>query len=307
MADQSAVGTPVRRSRARPADAAISWAWLGVVPVLRLRAAVPDPADALPDRRRVPGRRTATSRSTTSPISSSRRSSAPTGSASRSALASAIARRASIGFFLAYAVVARRPAALAPADADDLLAASPRTSPACRSPSPSSRRSGRTGLVTVLLDQVCSASTSTRTRLQPPQLLGPDAHLSLLPDPADGPDPDAGARRAEAGVARGRRDPRREHAGNTGATSRCRCCGRASSAPRILLFANAFGAIATAYALTGSLAQHRARSCSTRRSAATCSTTRNLGYALALGMIVITGLSNVAYIWLRARSERWLR
>ena len=49
-----------------------------------------------------------------------------------------------------------------------------------------------------------------------------------------------------------------------------------------LLFANAFGAVATAYALTGSLAQHRRRSCSTRRSAATCCTTRNLGYALAL-------------------------
>jgi putative spermidine/putrescine transport system permease protein len=34
---------------------------------------------------------------------------------------------------------------------------------------------------------------------------------------------------------------------------------------------------------------------------------QNLGYALALGMIAITGLSNAAYIWLRARSERWLR
>ena len=29
--------------------------------------------------------------------------------------------------------------------------------------------------------------------------------------------------------------------------------------------------------------------------------------ALALGMIVITGLSNGAYIWLRARSDRWQR
>jgi len=34
---------------------------------------------------------------------------------------------------------------------------------------------------------------------------------------------------------------------------------------------------------------------------------QNLGYALALGMIVITGLSNAGYIWLRGRSERWLR
>jgi putative spermidine/putrescine transport system permease protein len=74
----------------------------------------------------------------------------------------------------------------------------------------------------------------------------------------------------------------------------------------ILLFANAFGAIATAYALTGSLlnlvtiqlyAQIRGDVLHDQ----------NLGYALAFGMIVITGLSNGAYIWLRARSDRWLR
>jgi putative spermidine/putrescine transport system permease protein len=33
----------------------------------------------------------------------------------------------------------------------------------------------------------------------------------------------------------------------------------------------------------------------------------NLGYALAFGMIVITGVANTLYIWLRARSERWLK
>ena len=74
----------------------------------------------------------------------------------------------------------------------------------------------------------------------------------------------------------------------------------------ILLFANAFGAIATAYALTGSslnivpillYAQIRGDVLHDQ----------NLGYALALGMIVITGLSNGAYIWLRARSDRWQR
>ncbi|HEX6093508.1 MAG TPA: ABC transporter permease subunit, partial [Dongiaceae bacterium] len=74
----------------------------------------------------------------------------------------------------------------------------------------------------------------------------------------------------------------------------------------ILLFANAFGAIATAYALTGSLlnlvtiqlyAQIRGDVLHDQ----------NLGYALAFGMILITGVSNGAYIWLRARSDRWLR
>jgi len=74
----------------------------------------------------------------------------------------------------------------------------------------------------------------------------------------------------------------------------------------LLLFANAFGAVATAYALTGSslnivtillYAQIRGDVLHDQ----------NLGYALALGMILITGISNGVYIWLRARSERWLR
>lgn len=74
----------------------------------------------------------------------------------------------------------------------------------------------------------------------------------------------------------------------------------------LLLFANSFGAVATAYALTGSslnivtillYAQIRGDVLHDQ----------GLGYALALGMILITGISNGAYIWLRQRSERWLR
>jgi len=74
----------------------------------------------------------------------------------------------------------------------------------------------------------------------------------------------------------------------------------------MLLFANAFGAIATAYALTGSslnivpillYAQIRGDVLHDP----------NLGYALALGMIVITALCNITYIWMRTRSDRWLR
>jgi putative spermidine/putrescine transport system permease protein len=72
----------------------------------------------------------------------------------------------------------------------------------------------------------------------------------------------------------------------------------------LLLFANSFGAIATAYALTGSslnivpivlYAQIRGDVLHNA----------NLGYALALGMIVITGVSNIIYILLRMRAERW--
>ncbi len=74
----------------------------------------------------------------------------------------------------------------------------------------------------------------------------------------------------------------------------------------ILLFANAFGAIATAYALTGSslniipivlYAQIRGDVLHNA----------HLGYAIAFGMIVITGLANIFYIWFRTRSERWLK
>ncbi|HVO01269.1 MAG TPA: ABC transporter permease subunit [Candidatus Cybelea sp.] len=74
----------------------------------------------------------------------------------------------------------------------------------------------------------------------------------------------------------------------------------------LLLFANSFGAIATAYALTGSslnivtillYAQIRGDVLHNQ----------NLGYALALGMILITGVSNGTYIWLRGRAERWMR
>lgn len=71
----------------------------------------------------------------------------------------------------------------------------------------------------------------------------------------------------------------------------------------LLLFANAFGAVATAYALTGSslnivpillFAQIRGDVLHNP----------NLGYALAFGMIVITGVSNAGYMWLRSKSDR---
>jgi putative spermidine/putrescine transport system permease protein len=73
-----------------------------------------------------------------------------------------------------------------------------------------------------------------------------------------------------------------------------------------LLFANAFGAVATAYALTGSslsivpillFAQIRGDVLGDP----------HLGYALAFGMIVVTGIGNALYIWMRARAERWVK
>lgn len=73
-----------------------------------------------------------------------------------------------------------------------------------------------------------------------------------------------------------------------------------------LLFANAFGAVATAMALTGSslsiipiilFAQIRGDVLQDP----------HLGYALAFAMIVVTGLANLIYILLRVRAERWLK
>ncbi len=73
-----------------------------------------------------------------------------------------------------------------------------------------------------------------------------------------------------------------------------------------LLFANAFGAVATAMALTGSslsiipiilFAQIRGDVLQDP----------HLGYAIAFGMIAITGVANLIYIILRSRAERWLK
>ena len=74
----------------------------------------------------------------------------------------------------------------------------------------------------------------------------------------------------------------------------------------LLLFANAFGAVATAYALTGSsltivpiqlFAQIRGDVLNNP----------GLGYAIALGMVILTSVTSGGYILLRNWSERWVR
>jgi putative spermidine/putrescine transport system permease protein len=74
----------------------------------------------------------------------------------------------------------------------------------------------------------------------------------------------------------------------------------------ILLFGNAFGAYATAYALTGGTlnlvtivigAQIRGDVLNNP----------NLGYTLALGMVVIMAISIALYTWLQRKTARWLR
>ncbi len=72
----------------------------------------------------------------------------------------------------------------------------------------------------------------------------------------------------------------------------------------LLLFANAFGTLATVYALTGSrfavvpivLFQ---------QIQGNVLYNPNLGYALAVGMVAIMAVSNTIYLVLRTRAERW--
>ena len=89
-------------------------------------------------------------------------------------------------------------------------------------------------------------------------------------------------------MARGGRDPRRAPVAVLALRRAAGAVAEPRSARLSLLFANSFGAIATAYALTGSslnivpillYAQIRGDVLHNH----------NLGYALALGMIVITG------------------
>jgi putative spermidine/putrescine transport system permease protein len=73
-----------------------------------------------------------------------------------------------------------------------------------------------------------------------------------------------------------------------------------------LLFANAFGAVATAIALTGSLLSI-APILLFNQIRGDVLQDPHLGYALAFAMIVITGISNGLYVTMRARSERWIK
>ncbi|QKD02008.1 ABC transporter permease [Mesorhizobium loti] len=74
----------------------------------------------------------------------------------------------------------------------------------------------------------------------------------------------------------------------------------------ILLFANSFGAIATAYAFAGPALNIVPIKLYSQINGDVLHNPQ-LGYAIAFGMIVITGLANVFYIWFRTRSERWLK
>jgi len=74
----------------------------------------------------------------------------------------------------------------------------------------------------------------------------------------------------------------------------------------ILLFGNAFGAYATAYALTGgSLPLVTIQIGAQIRGDVLHNP--GLGHAMALGMVVVMAVSIGLYTWLQRLSERWLK
>ncbi len=108
------------------------------------------------------------------------------------------------------------------------------------------------------------------------------------------------------GMAGGVREPRRGAPSTTGATSRCPSSLPSLLSSVILLFGNAFGAYATAYALTGGFinlvpiqigAQIRGDVLHDP----------NLGYALALGMVVVMTLTILGYAALQRRASRFTK
>jgi len=74
----------------------------------------------------------------------------------------------------------------------------------------------------------------------------------------------------------------------------------------ILLFGNAFGAQATAYQLTGGFINLVPLLIGNQLSGDVLHNV-GLGYALAMGMVAILGITLIAYSVLQRRSERWLR
>jgi putative spermidine/putrescine transport system permease protein len=74
----------------------------------------------------------------------------------------------------------------------------------------------------------------------------------------------------------------------------------------ILLFGNAFGAQATAFQLSGGTIQLATLVISSQMSGDVLFNP-GLGYAMAMGMVIVMGLSITAYSLLQRRAERWLR
>ncbi len=74
----------------------------------------------------------------------------------------------------------------------------------------------------------------------------------------------------------------------------------------ILLFGNSFGAQATAFQLTGGTIEIVTIAIG-RQIRGDVLHNPGLGYAMAMGMVIVMSVVILAYTWLQRRSERWLR
>lgn len=74
----------------------------------------------------------------------------------------------------------------------------------------------------------------------------------------------------------------------------------------ILLFGNSFGAQATAYQLTGGQINLVTLLIGRQMTGDVLHNT-GLGFALAMGMVAIMGVTIMVYLWLQRRAERWYR
>ena len=74
----------------------------------------------------------------------------------------------------------------------------------------------------------------------------------------------------------------------------------------ILLFGNSFGAQATAFQLTGGTIEIATIAIG-RQIRGDVLHNPGLGYAMAMGMVIVMSVVILAYTWLQRRSERWLR
>ena len=135
-----AASTPAARPAPPRARRRFSWDLLGRPPVLPVRLPLPDPADELPDRGRLPGRRgPPDARQPPRPVPSDH----PQGLLDQPPGQRGLgARRRDHRLLPGVRGDLRRPAALGAPHPPDVLRAWPRTSPACRSPSRSWPPSG---------------------------------------------------------------------------------------------------------------------------------------------------------------------
>jgi putative spermidine/putrescine transport system permease protein len=74
----------------------------------------------------------------------------------------------------------------------------------------------------------------------------------------------------------------------------------------MLLFASAFAAYATAYALVGSSIPLVTLQISDALSSNVVVGSESLGKSLALGMMVLIGVVMAFYAWIQRRTRRWL-